>query len=1220
VQSALISARSGTDAKLEQIHFTLGCAGVDKFMDLFHGGKTKETRCGDLSFQGASIDTLTQSKIDVRKLCLHISQHNARYHTDLTVRQVLEFAEKLAPGAVHFSKVRGAMKQTDVGNIDDPKLAMLRHAVNTEQELRHGHDSGVSAAIHHLGLSSIAELPVTELNLAESMVVRIAEALFSGHRIFVVNDMLDVLPTSEQQDFVKVLQRWVQGFKTIVILGASLLATPLFELADKVVVVKDGRVASVGTPKQLHIAATPALEQLSTAWNTPSVLHGWAQNSLPIKMSVDFADKLRAVGDASNASECKTTGQKDDWYTNPRVQQRFGRAMYWQDLRTLGTHISRSFSFVKRSPMWYLPKPLLSLVSKMPQHCACLLPKDNNNSFALVLQLFGLWLGSLYYDPAFSNFTVKASLASYSCVVLSSCAALDAKHVSNFARDMHNYIDWGWTGSRVPSYALLLVTLPISALSAMIFTASMYFLTGFINEASNFLFFLCALLFDLAMGGMVRVLAASTLLGDKVRSISGVFVIIYLLCGGYVVLHSRMSKSMESIYWTNPFAWFMRSVLNNEWESPAYQIPYLSPSGATTFGAYISNYLSIELSQGWKWGGVGFLAGYWLLMVVVLFPLSVYFRRPKRITINTLDVREASSRPIRPIRQEVDAAVAEVTIGTAGSISIKAGMLVTVSTNSRLVVSRLMFDALVGTRTKDADGGLLTLKKGSNNATAFVLRKGTPLVTNLTLHQYLKMQHLHMNATAHTIDDLIADIIATVQLTKYAATSMAELDLHADPMMKFRLLVALALCQQPDLLIVEEPMLEFQTWQIVSNMNMFRRISNAGTAVMLIVTKVGDNMAQVIDESDVNRHVNMPATPAITDSKNIAQVPVLSSSVGHSFGSGFRNVCFKETKDSIFHIKTAVGRIISNLAMSMFMGMVYVGITQSDLQGVSARVSLSFVCCVLAGVMNMSVLSGKLLLRRQLLKDEIANGVYTAPEWYIVFMACEVVWSVVLAALWTFLPPAMANQVIDHELGLQYFATMSCFLAYAALAAFLCFIAPSVEMLGLLQQVMLSATSLVAGLFVPSPILPGGWKWLQRIVPSSYALDALLNAVFYCEGADCPTVPVPRGATYMNIPVYTYLKSRYGLEYDSRWSGIGWMYLITLILVVLGAVALYASVLWSRRRVHFVAWANSTLPDEMGSDAIQRGSSSLNADDVARAMQGGTPKAGVQATMPGQTA
>jgi ABC-type multidrug transport system permease subunit len=166
----------------------------------------------------------------------------------------------------------------------------------------------------------------------------------------------------------------------------------------------------------------------------------------------------------------------------------------------------------------------------------------------------------------------------------------------------------------------------------------------------------------------------------------------------------------------------------------------------------------------------------------------------------------------------------------------------------------------------------------------------------------------------------------------------------------------------------------------------------------------------------------------------------------------------------------------------------------------------------------------------------------------------------------------------------------------------MCITAPTVEVLGLMQQVMLSATSLVAGLFVPSPILPSGWLWLKRIVPSSYALEALMNAVFHCTGATCDTVPVPRGASFVRIPVYAYLQNRYGLGYETRWTGIGWIFLIAVVLAILTTCALYITVLWNRRRVRFQAWAASTLADEDAPDAIQRGSSSLTSKDVENIM------------------
>ena len=68
-------------------------------------------------------------------------------------------------------------------------------------------------------------------------------------------------------------------------------------------------------------------------------------------------------------------------------------------------------------------------------------------------------------------------------------------------------------------------------------------------------FWFVAFCVDLAMTGLFRLLAALTLSVSSIRTTTGVFILFYLFCAGFLVIHDRMSKAMESIYWTNPFAW-----------------------------------------------------------------------------------------------------------------------------------------------------------------------------------------------------------------------------------------------------------------------------------------------------------------------------------------------------------------------------------------------------------------------------------------------------------------------------------------------------------------------------------------------------------------------------------------------------------------------------------------------------------------------------------------
>jgi hypothetical protein len=89
---------------------------------------------------------------------------------------------------------------------------------------------------------------------------------------------------------------------------------------------------------------------------------------------------------------------------------------------------------------------------------------------------------------------------------------------------------------------------------------------------------------------------------------------------------------MESIYWTNPFAWALRAIVLSEWTAGAYaaKVPVrdfvtgaATPGATQTLGQFYAANFTLQWGEAWQWGAIGFLLGYAVLLGCCCGPLAL---------------------------------------------------------------------------------------------------------------------------------------------------------------------------------------------------------------------------------------------------------------------------------------------------------------------------------------------------------------------------------------------------------------------------------------------------------------------------------------------------------------------------------------------------------------------------------------------------------------------
>jgi branched-chain amino acid transport system permease protein len=177
---------------------------------------------GKIAFEGRDITGM--NVIDVCQLGLTKSYQINQLFERLTVRQNLEIAA--------LGKVRGKFR-----------LDLFRSLARVP-----GLDEQVSHTLALVNLTHRTDTPVSELAYGEKRRLEIGLALATSPSLLLLDEPLAGMSPQERVETVALLKSIAQG-RTMIIIDHDMDA--LFELAEKVTVLQEGRVLVEGTPDQI---------------------------------------------------------------------------------------------------------------------------------------------------------------------------------------------------------------------------------------------------------------------------------------------------------------------------------------------------------------------------------------------------------------------------------------------------------------------------------------------------------------------------------------------------------------------------------------------------------------------------------------------------------------------------------------------------------------------------------------------------------------------------------------------------------------------------------------------------------------------------------------------------------------------------------------------------------------------------------------------------------
>ncbi|KAG2818421.1 hypothetical protein PC116_g15171 [Phytophthora cactorum] len=176
---------------------------------------------------------------------------------------------------------------------------------------------------------------------------------------------------------------------------------------------------------------------------------------------------------------------------------------------------------------------------------------------------------------------------------------------------------------RTASYAIAeaLVQIPVNLSVSFILGTFFYFMSGLTRSFEKYIvYYLIVACFQHAICAYMTMLSAFSPSVTVGQALAGLSVCFFLLFSGNIILADLIPEYWIWMYWFNPIAWALRSLILSEFSSDRYT--------ATERDKFLD---SFSISQGTEyiWFGVGILLAYYLLFTT-LNGLALHFIRHEK--------------------------------------------------------------------------------------------------------------------------------------------------------------------------------------------------------------------------------------------------------------------------------------------------------------------------------------------------------------------------------------------------------------------------------------------------------------------------------------------------------------------------------------------------------------------------------------------------------------
>ncbi|KAL3660316.1 hypothetical protein V7S43_014844 [Phytophthora oleae] len=607
-------------------------AGKSALMKLLSGRfpmKKEISVDGEMTYSGVSREKLLKR---LPQFVNYVTQEDTHMPT-MTVRETFEFAHECC--GPHLDKRTSELlsRGSPAENVSALQAAssVFRHypeIVLQTLGLENCQHTIVGNALHR-GISG-----------GEKKRVTTGEMEFGMRYVTLMDEITTGLDSAAAFDIIAAQRSMAQRFHKTVVISLLQPSPEVFELFDSVLLLNEGRVLYHGPTSQarhyfesLGFVCPPRRDIADFLCDLATPQQILYQQGRPPQGHPTHPMLASEFADLWVHSSLYQVLESEDDARNAELQNSVDAANFMKPVRefhqsfwpSTWTLMKRQFILTKRNHAFLVGRAMLVLV-------------------------MGLIFASLFYqmDMADTQVTMGVIFAAMLFLGLGQAAMpstfYDSRNVFNKQRAANFY--------RTSSYVLAssVSQIPLALLESLVFGSLVYWVGGFVNEASAYLLFeLFLMLVILVFFALFFFLVAATPNLSIAKPVAMVNLMIFILFGGFVVAKNTIPDWLIWLYWIDPVAWTVRSAVvsqyrSNELDVCVYESVDYCASYNMTMGQYALSLFDVPSEKSWVGYGILFMAGAYIFFMMLSYLALEYHRyeRPEHISLPHQEKEAAS--------------------------------------------------------------------------------------------------------------------------------------------------------------------------------------------------------------------------------------------------------------------------------------------------------------------------------------------------------------------------------------------------------------------------------------------------------------------------------------------------------------------------------------------------------------------------------------------------
>jgi ABC-type multidrug transport system ATPase subunit len=350
---------------------------------------------------------------------------------------------------------------------------------------------------------------------------------------------------------------------------------------------------------------------------------------------------------------------------------------------------------------------------------------------------------------------------------------------------------------------------------------------------------------------------------ELAQAASGITTGASLIFGGFYIAYPKIPPFMWPVYYLSPFSWTVRAIVDSEFTASPY-MESIFPGGPTYSDTFLDAF-GFRKGLAWKWGGIGLLFGYAIILGPILSSIVVkYFRyreRPgsRRISEDAFlqsaaaastalgsNLASSSSFPFSPGTLTFDAVSYAVTLPDKSSKSLLRGIsgFATPGTMTALMGASgagktTLLDVLAGRKTTGEVSGRILVNGVPFDSTTFKSISAFAEQEDIHADQCTVREALEFSAalrlpksiTASARKDFVTQILTLLELVPLASRGTDSLSQGE----RKRLTIGVELTANPSILFADEPTTGLDARAAAIVVRVMKRIAATGRTIVATI-------------------------------------------------------------------------------------------------------------------------------------------------------------------------------------------------------------------------------------------------------------------------------------------------------------------------------------------------------------------------------------------------